>query len=160
MPSLKVRLEEMGRTQDGDAYVGYFLPDDLVGVPPPARIRGSLGSQEFVTATALSDGGRQVVFVPADLREAGGLEIGDEVNLEFEVMETTEELAVPDDLREALAEAGVGLDFEQLSEDARHRYVRWVRAAHGDGRSERLQKAVQMIRDREEPPEREPSGSS
>lgn len=152
MPSLKVQLEELGETQDGDMYVGYFLADDLVGLPAPARIKGTIEGNEFVTATAPGDGGRQIVYVPAEMREATGLKPGDEVSLEFELLETTEELEVPNDLREALAEAGAGLDFEQLSEDDRRRWVRWVRQGHDD--PSRVREAVKKIRDREPPPDR------
>ncbi|HEX6548831.1 MAG TPA: YdeI/OmpD-associated family protein [Candidatus Dormibacteraeota bacterium] len=62
--------------------------------------------------------------------------------------------SVPPDFRQALARVAAGLDFEQMAESDRRRYVEWVQAAEEpDARQRRAIDAARMVRDHQDPSE-------
>jgi uncharacterized protein YdeI (YjbR/CyaY-like superfamily) len=94
-------------------------------------------------------GGQCMVSVSAAVREATGLQAGDPVSAALTVASTPREVAVPDDLAEALAaEASVQAFFAALSNSLQRYHVDTVNAAKTPAtRQRRIDKAVQLFRE-------------
>lgn len=82
-------------------------------------------------------------------RAAAGVEAGDTIDvvIAFDGAERTVE--VPDDLRTAMADAGVTERFDALAPSHRKEYVRWItEAKRPETRAKRVAEALEKIRER------------
>jgi len=62
------------------------------------------------------------------------------------------DLDVPADFRRALAQQGLGLDFERLPLSSRRRYVDWVKHGPDDARATRIEQAMETVREHKDAP--------
>jgi len=93
-------------------------------------------------------GGRFLVPLSAENRAAAEVAAGDEVTVDIELDLATREVAVPEDLADALAQEDQARGFfDGLAYSHRKEWVRWVEEAKkAETRSTRISKAVESLR--------------
>ncbi|MCB9742304.1 MAG: DUF1905 domain-containing protein [Alphaproteobacteria bacterium] len=136
---------------DGQDTLGFVVPDAVVeafnaGRRPPVRV--TLRGYTYASTVARM-GGRYLVGVAKEHRGPAG--ITDEVSLEvtLELDAAPRQVAVPEDLAAALAQAGAREGFERLAPSRRKELVRQVEAAKkADTRARRIGQAVAAAAER------------
>ena len=144
MPILHAELESTGKNT-----AGFAVPEDLVaqlagGRRPKVRVR--LNGTEFATSIA-SMGGRFLLGVSAERREAAGVRTGETYAVEIELDSEPRQLEVPDDLAAALdAEPAARAFFDSLSFSRRQWHVLQVTGARQpETRARRVAASVAML---------------
>ncbi len=134
----------------GKTATGIPVPDDVVaalgsGKRPAVRI--TVGGHTYRTTVALM-GGRFLVPLSADNREAAGVAAGDDIDVEVELDTGSREVSVPADLAEALArDDEARAFFDTLSFTYRKEWAQWIEAAKKpETRAARLDKTVASLR--------------
>ncbi|NYJ05504.1 YdeI/OmpD-associated family protein [Petropleomorpha daqingensis] len=134
----------------GRTATGMPVPPEVVealgaGKKPPVRVtvdghtyRSSIGSR----------GGVYLLPLSAENRAAAGVAAGDEVDVDVELDDAPREVAVPDDLRAALAgDDAARAAFEALPYSHKQRHVLAVEDAKTpETRARRIDKALEMLR--------------
>ena len=94
-------------------------------------------------------GGRFILGLNRELREAARVAVGERVAVELELDDEPRVVEAPADLAAALdADPAVRAAFDRLSYTHRKEYVRWVEEAkREETRLSRIEKTVAMIRD-------------
>jgi bifunctional DNA-binding transcriptional regulator/antitoxin component of YhaV-PrlF toxin-antitoxin module len=112
-----------------------------------APVRGRLNGTEFRTTVAVY-GGRSYLGFRKELREAAGVEMGDDVEVEVELDDAPREVELPKELEGMLvADAKARGNFESLSYTHRREYVEWITGAKKEETRElRMRKAFDMLR--------------
>jgi hypothetical protein len=112
-----------------------------------APIRATIGDHTFRTTT-MRYGGVDYIGLNREVREAAGVEPGDDLAVELEPDTEPRVVDVPPELQRALAgDAAARGVFDSLSYTNRNEYARWIaEAKREDTRSRRLEKAVEMLR--------------
>jgi hypothetical protein len=115
------------------------------GRPP---VRATVNGYSFRT-TLFTMSGRALLGLNREVREAAGVEAGQEVSVELERDDEPRAVEVPRDLASALeADPAVRETFDGLSYTHRKEYVRWIEDAKRDEtRTRRVAKAVEMLRE-------------
>ena len=125
------------------------LPFDAKAVFGKARapIRGTVNVTPFRSTVAVY-GGVGYLGVSKSLREAAGVEVGDEVDVEIELDDARRDVDVPPELTELLArDREAARTFERLSYTHRREYARWIAdAKRAETKERRLAKAGDMLR--------------
>jgi hypothetical protein len=98
--------------------------------------------------TLFTMSGRALLGLNREVREATGVEAGQEVSVELERDEKPRTVEVPSDLAAALeADPAVRKTFAGLSHTHRKEYVRWIEDAKRDEtRARRIAKSVELLR--------------
>ncbi len=150
MPALRTELLSSGKTT-----TGFEIPEEFVdrlggGRRPKARIR--LQGIEFGTSIAPM-GGRFLLGVSTERREASGVVAGQTYDVEIELDTEPREIAVPPDLAEALAgEPDARAFLDGLSYSQQQRLVLPIEQAKApETRQRRVDKAVALLRERRKP---------
>jgi bifunctional DNA-binding transcriptional regulator/antitoxin component of YhaV-PrlF toxin-antitoxin module len=133
----------------GKTATGIHVPDDVVAAlgssrRPPVRV--TLGQHTYRTTVARM-GGRYLVPVSAEVREAAGVAAGDELDVQIELDTEPRVVAMPDDLALALDGCpGARERFERLSYTHRKEHVRAIEEAKTEAtRQRRIAKAVAAV---------------
>lgn len=135
----------------GKTATGLQVPDEVVhalgGGRRPA-VLVTVGGHAYRT-TVGSMGGRFLVPLSADNRTAAGVAAGDQVDVTIEADTAPRDVAVPDDLAQALAgDPAAGRFFDTLAYSHRKEWVRWIQdAKRPETRTTRLQATVEAMRD-------------
>ena len=140
-------LVELG----GKTATGIAVPDDVVaalgsGKRPAVRI--TLKDHTYRTTVARM-GGRYLVPLSAENREAAGVAAGDAVQVEIEPDADPREVALPNDLAEALErDDRAQAFFTELSYTFRKEWVRWIEESKKpETRATRLQRTIEALRE-------------
>lgn len=142
-PSFRARvmLELHGKTA-----TGFELPADAVasldaGRRPPIRV--TLRGYTYRTSVG-SRGGRHLVPVSAEHRQAAGISPGEELDALVELDTAPREVEIPDDLAAAFATAPAARTaFERLSFSQQQKHVQSVESAKTDEtRRRRIAKVI------------------
>ena len=133
----------------GKTATGMAVPDDVVaalGAGRRAPVRITVGGHTYRTTIAVM-GGRYLVPLSAENREAAGVGAGEQVDVDIELDSAPREVEVPDDLAEALAaEPEARRFFESLSFTHRKEWVRWItEAKKAETRAQRLTRTVEAL---------------
>jgi hypothetical protein len=135
----------------GKTATGFAVPDEVVealgrGKRPPVTV--TLGGHSYRTTVAVM-GGRYLVPLAAEHREAAGVAAGDEVTVDIEPDDAERVVDVPADLAAAIAgHAAAQTTWDSLSTSRRRRLVLSVEGAKTDTtRARRIAKAVADLRD-------------
>ena len=127
------------------------------GIEVPAAVVAALGSGKRPAVTVTiggtsfrttigSMGGRTMIPVSAERREAAGIAAGDEVQVDLELDTAPREVEVPDDLAAALEAAGARAAFDALAPSHRKEHVRAITEAKApETRQRRIDKAVAKV---------------
>ena len=115
------------------------------GRPP---VRATVNGYTFRT-TLFTMGGRALLGLNREVREAAGVEAGRKVSVQLERDAEPRNVAVPRDLAAALeVDPAVRETFDELSYTHRKEYVRWIEDAKRDEtRTRRIAKAVELLRE-------------
>jgi len=131
---------------NGKTATGMPVPTDVVeslgGGKRPA-VSVTIGAYTYRTSIG-SMGGRSMIPVSAEVREAAGVSAGDEVDVQVELDTAPREVAVPGDLAGKLAEDAVAkAAFEALSYSNKRRLVLAIESAKApETRARRIAKTV------------------
>mgnify|MGYP003680146640 CR=1 FL=1 len=127
---------------------GIEVPPEIVdalGGGKRAAVTVSIDGYAY-RSTIASMGGRFLIPVAGEHREAAGLSAGDTVEVVLELDTAPRTVDVPDDLAAALAEAGVRDAFDALSPSAQKAHVTSVTGtAVAETRARRVAKAVSSL---------------
>lgn len=133
----------------GTTTTGIVVPAEVVealgkGKKPPVVV--TVNGFTYRSSVAVM-GGRYMVGVSAERREAAGVAGGDEVDVEIELDEKPREVAVPEDFAAALAAEPKALAFfDGLSYSQRSWFVLGVEGAKKpETRANRITKAVERL---------------
>ena len=132
---------------------GISIPFDVREVFGAARVpvRARVNGIEYRT-TIVRMGGEWVIPVRREIRERAGVDLGDRVTVELERDGAPREVEVPAELAELLDD-DLHAFFESLSFTHRREYVEWITSAkREETRRRRLEKAVEMLRERVKTP--------
>jgi hypothetical protein len=134
----------------GKTATGIEIPPEVVeglgsGKRPPVRV--TINGHTYRSTVAVM-GGRFMVGVSAENREAAGVSAGDEVDVDLELDTGTREVAVPPDLAKALSrDREAQAFFDGLSYSQKRWYVLPIEGAKKpETRERRVGKAVDMLR--------------
>ncbi len=136
---------------EGKTATGLQVPEEVVagiGAGKRPAVRITINSYSYRT-TAMFMGGRYLVPLAAEHRDAAGVSAGDEVDVDIELDTALREVVVPADLAAALAaQPSVQAFFDQLSFTHRKEWVRWIEdAKKSDTRVTRVAKTVDALRE-------------
>lgn len=133
----------------GTTTTGIVVPAEVVealgkGKKPPVVV--TVNGFTYRSSVAVM-GGRYMVGVSAERREAAGVAGGDEVEVEIELDEKPREVVVPEDFAAALAaEPKAQAFFDGLSYSQRSWFVLGVEGAKKpETRASRITKAVERL---------------
>ena len=140
-------LVELG----GKTATGIAVPDEVVtalGSGKRPAVRVTLGGHTYRTTVAPM-GGRYFIPLSAENREAAGVAAGDRVDVQIELDSAAREVAVPDDLAEALGrDDQARAFFDGLSFTFRKEWVRWIEESKKpETRATRLQRTIDGLRE-------------
>jgi hypothetical protein len=126
--------------------VPYDLKEAFGSGRPP--VRATVNGYTFRT-TLFTMGGRALLGLNREVREAATVEPGQEVSVELERDDEPRTVEVPSDLAAALdADPVVRETFDGLSYTHRKEYVRWIEEAkRAETRTRRVEKSVEMLRE-------------
>ena len=93
-------------------------------------------------------GGEILVGFNKATRAAAGVEAGDTIEVVVALDGAERTVEVPDDLRNAMADAGISDRFDALAPSHRKEYVRWItEAKRPETRAKRVEEALGKIRE-------------
>ena len=126
--------------------VPYDLKEAFGSGRPP--VRATVNGYTFRT-TLFTMGGRALLGLNREVREAATVEPGQKVSVELERDDEPRTVEVPSDLAAALdADPVVSETFDGLSYTHRKEYVRWIEEAkRTETRTRRVEKSVEMLRE-------------
>jgi hypothetical protein len=133
----------------GKTATGIPVPDEVVeslgGSKRPA-VTVTVGGYTYRT-TAARMGGRFLVPLSAEHREAAGLAAGDDVTVDIALDDAPREVALPPDLEAAMDDAA-RTTYAGLAYTHRKEWVRWVEEAKKpETRATRVEKTVAGLRE-------------
>ena len=124
---------------------GIEIPEEVIaalgkGKKPPVKV--TLNGYTYRTTVAVM-GGKFLIPLNAERRNAAGVQGGDVVDVTIELDTEPRTVEVPDDLAQALSDAGVKAAFDALAYSARKEHVRQVESAKAlETRNRRIAKIV------------------
>jgi hypothetical protein len=145
VPRFTAVLSEAGR--GGGRWVEVpFDPRAELG-EARAPVAGTVNGVSFRSRLSVY-GGRTYLGLRREVRDAAGIDVGDEVDVVLERDDAPREVDVPPALAEALGRnAEAGAAYEALSFTHRKEYARWIAEAKRDAtRERRVAKAIEMLR--------------
>jgi hypothetical protein len=141
----RATLETNGRTATGIEVPTSVVDALAAGKRPPVRV--TLHEHTYRTTVARM-GGRFLVPVSAEVREAAGVIAGDELDVGIELDDAPRTVEVPVDLAAALAEAPAAAQaWEKLAYTHQKEWARSVEdAKKPETRARRIAAAVEALR--------------
>jgi hypothetical protein len=144
-----VELERMGKTSAGFP-VPFDLKEAFGRARPPVRV--TIRGHTWRTTPGVY-GGVGYIGLNRDVRAAAGVDVGDRVRVAMEVDTEPRTVAVPADLRDALAASDAKERFDRLSFTHRREYVEWAESAkRAETRERRIAETVRRVCAGEPPP--------
>jgi hypothetical protein len=133
----------------GKTATGIPVPDEVIAAlggskRPPVTV--TLNGHRYWT-TAVRMGGRFLVPLSAEHREAAGVTAGEEITVDIENDAAPREVDLPDDLAAAMDDAA-RTAYDGLAFTHRKEWVRWVEEAkRPETRATRIEKTVAALRE-------------
>lgn len=130
---------------------------NTAGIPVPAEVIAQLGSgkqplvrvtiKQYTYRSAVAVmGGKFMIALSAENRKAAGVQGGEEMDVTLELDLEPRIVEIPQDLKDALIEAGSLAAFEKSAPSTRKEYVRQVQDAKApDTRQRRIAKIVEKL---------------
>jgi hypothetical protein len=144
MPKLKTTL--MGGESKNVA--GIVIPPEIVegfGQGKRPKITVTIKGYTYRNTVAVM-GGKYMVGVAKEHREAAGVKAGDKVEVTLELDTAPREVEAPKDFAAALKKAGAKAAFDKLAFTHRKEHVRAIEEAKApETRARRIEKAVAMV---------------
>jgi len=133
----------------GKTATGIPVPDEVVaGLGDSKRPAVTITVNGYAyRTTAVRMGGRFLVPLSAEHREAAGLAAGDDVAVEIALDTSPREVTLPEDLAAAM-DGAARTAYDALSYSHRKEWVRWVEEAKKpETRASRIEKTVAGLRE-------------
>jgi hypothetical protein len=135
----------------GKTATGFAVPDEVVaalGAGKRPKVKVTLGSHSYRTTVAPM-GGRFLVPLAAEHREAAGVAAGDEVQVDLVLDTEPREVEVPPDLAAALQRVPKARQaFDAMSYTHRKEWVRSIEdAKKPETRTRRIEKCLDALRE-------------
>jgi hypothetical protein len=134
--------------QTGKNTTGIQVPEEIIeklGTSKRPLVRVTIKEHSYRSAVAVM-GGKFMVGVSAENRQAAGVQGGEEVDVTIELDLEPRTVQLPDDLKAALAEASALKAFENAAPSIRKEYVRQVEEAKAQAtRARRIGKIVEKL---------------
>jgi hypothetical protein len=133
----------------GKTATGIPIPDEIIEAlgsskRPPVAI--TVNGHTYRT-TAVRMGGRFLVPLSAENREAAGVAAGEDITVDLEADTAPREVTLPDDLAAAMDDEARAA-YDGLSYTHRKEWVRWVEEAKKpETRTTRIEKTVTGLRE-------------
>ena len=133
----------------GKTATGIPIPDEVIEAlgsskRPPVAI--TVNGHTYRT-TAVRMGGRFLVPLSAENREAAGVAAGEDITVDLEADTAPREVTLPDDLAAAMDDEARAA-YDGLSYTHRKEWVRWVEEAKkAETRTTRIEKTVAGLRE-------------
>ena len=133
----------------GKTATGIPIPDEVIEAlgsskRPPVAI--TVNGHTYRT-TAVRMGGRFLVPLSAENREAAGVAAGEDITVDLEADAAPREVTLPDDLAAAMDDEARAA-YDGLSYTHRKEWVRWVEEAKkAETRATRVEKTVAGLRE-------------
>jgi hypothetical protein len=133
----------------GKTATGIPIPDEVIEAlgsskRPPVAI--TVNGHTYRT-TAVRMGGRFLVPLSAENREAAGVAAGEDITVDLEADAAPREVTLPDDLAAAMDDEARAA-YDGLSYTHRKEWVRWVEEAKkAETRATRIEKTVAGLRE-------------
>jgi hypothetical protein len=142
----RATVEQSGKTATGIEVPAPVVEDLGAGKHP--KVRATIDGYTYRSSVA-SMGGRFMLGVSAEVREASGVAAGDVVDVVLELDTEPRTVEVPPDLAKALAkDRKAGSFFEGLSYSQQRWHVLSIEGAKAtETRQRRLDKSVAMLRE-------------
>jgi hypothetical protein len=120
---------------------------EVYGTGGQVPVRATFDGETYRGSIAPMGGGRHVLGVTREIREAIGKDVGDSVHVVIERDTKPRTVPEPPDLTAALARSAGARDaFNGLSYTRRREYVRWIEEAkRPETRARRLQEVVERL---------------
>jgi hypothetical protein len=136
-------------------YFAFKVPSAIsqqLGTRGPVPVTGVLnGKTSFMVSLAPIGGGRHLMRVKREAREAAGIGEGDEVHVALTIHQHSTPMPIPPDLSRALQSAGALPAFESMTLGKRKMVIGSVNeAAKPETRERRVQKAVEEALEQKE----------
>ena len=133
----------------GKTATGIPVPDEVIEAlgsskRPPVAV--TINGHTYRT-TAVRMGGRFLVPLSAENREAAGVAAGEDITVDLEADTAPREVTLPDDLAAAMDDEARAA-YDRLSYSHRKEWVRWVEEAKKpETRTTRIEKTVAGLRE-------------
>lgn len=136
---------------NGKTATGIPVPDSVIeglGGGRRPRVSVSLNGYSFQTSLGTMSG-QILIPVSAAVRSAAGIEAGDQLAVEIELATEPAQVAVPDDLRAALAaEPDAHAFFDGLTASQKRGYTDWIeQAKQPETRQRRVAQSLDALRE-------------
>ena len=135
--------------QTGKNTAGIQVPEEIIeklGSSKRPLVRVTIKEYTYRSAVAVM-GGKFMLGVSAENRQAAGVQGGEEVDVTIELDLEPRTVELPDDLKAALTEAGALKAFENSAPSMRKEYVRQVTEAKAqETRGRRIGKIVEKLK--------------
>ena len=145
MPTFRTTLR---KAKDMNA-TGIEIPPEIIegfGQGKRPKVVLTLKGHTYRSTVAVM-GGRYMVGVPSEHREAAGVKGGDEIEVSLELDTAPRIVEVPKDLAAALKRAKVQEEFDTLSYTHRKEHVRAIDEAKApETRQRRIDRCVEMLK--------------
>ena len=133
----------------GKTATGFPVPDDVVAALQSGRrpaVRITIGRYSY-RSTVATMGGRSMIPLSAEHREAAGLKAGDVIEVDIEVDAAPRTVDVPPDMATALDhDPSVRAFFDSLTPSQQKEWVRWVEEAKKpETRRARISKSFEAL---------------
>jgi hypothetical protein len=133
----------------GKNTAGIKVPEEIIEKLGPSKrplVRVTIKKHTYRSAVAVM-GGKFMIGVSAENRQAAGVQGGDEVDITLELDLEPRTVEIPKDLKSALIEAGKFAAFERTAPSMRKEYVRQVEEAKAqETRERRISKIVEKLK--------------
>lgn len=148
-PEQRFRAVVSSSERGGGRWVEVpFDPRQVFGDARP-RVVGTINGIEYRSRLA-AYGGHTYLGLTREVREAAGIEVGDEIEAVLRSDDEPRQVNVPAELVAALtcAEPDVRARFDDLAISHRREYAQWVgEAKRQETRERRAARAIEMLRD-------------
>ncbi len=140
----RTKILQAGKTATGIEFPAKVVDALGAGKRPPVRL--TINGYTYRSTVAVM-GGKYMVGVSADVREAAGVAGGDTVDVEVELDSAPRQVTVPPELNKALARnPAAKRSFEQLSYSKKRLYTVPIEKAKTDETRQRhLDKAISEL---------------
>jgi bifunctional DNA-binding transcriptional regulator/antitoxin component of YhaV-PrlF toxin-antitoxin module len=138
---------QQGRGEGGRWLKMPFDAREVFGqLRPP--VRGTINGTPMRARLSVY-GGETYLGLRREIRDAAGIEVGDDVEVVLELDDVPRVVEMPTELTVALAaDAGVQAAYDELSFTHRREYAQWVgEAKRKETRDKRATRAVDMLRE-------------
>jgi hypothetical protein len=145
MPRFTATLSEAGR--GGGRWIEVPFDSREVFGEARAPVHGTVNGTPFRSRLSVY-GGVTYLGLRREIREAAGVDVGDELDVLIERDDVPREVDVPEALAEAFAAAPDAREiFDGLAFTHRREYATWIaEARRDDTRDRRVAKAIDMLR--------------